>query len=1042
MKISRGLLMGMALLLLPLAALGQVIPISDVNADDQDGFPILNGQVVTVRGVVTVWSRALSDSTNDFYIEDATGGLNIIQPNRISPAVAQGDSVRVTGAVAVNYGNRTYVNVDAEIVPGSRIVVLNRGNPIPDPVVVTPRMLATSEGEVFEGIYAVVRRVTLPYPSQWPSGSCSPNDYKATYIADSDTMCRLWFDTDTDFCGSPAPLDTFDVYGVVIPRPKTVSSWRGHGILPPARSYILSRGPGSGFAQSSVDRVFANRTVDIGFTITGEADVLTRIAVSVPEGFVFSGDTADVTVSGPGMAGASVVADSTTSGLVTVSGCAVAHEISGTVTLHDVRAPGTAGSYPFDVATAPADRVLVAIADSPEIAVDLLAEPGTILINEIYAHTNDAIDTKDRGEFIELYNPGEDPVDISGWVLTDLNNAGACGGANLWAFPTSPRTIMEPGEYVVVTKDAWTNPPSGTQGFIPVFKDSVDWETLKIFEMVDHGFGDHDWTGNATYPDVPNMSLVSPLDDDNQTSQEIRLLGGFDQNGPLVAGEPAADAVYLYSDQTRTALVDAMEYRNPVFLRHDYCPTEQGLGGPDDAYVPGPPPNAYSLGRGILSTDTNNSSADFTLSAWPTPGAVNRPVDHKPPIVKSISTAGSTFMLVKFSEPLDPEEAVDTSHYSVEGLSLHEAWLSRDGRTVLLQTDGQTPDHLYAVSVSGVTDAAGNTMVPVEQLTMSGFYLVETPIGEIQAWDEMGYSPLWGQNASVVGFTTVPPGVFQPDRTNMYVQDLDGWGLNVYVSDLLPSPPLEGDLVLAQDGLILEYRSVDSANPWAVPPGSSTEISGPAVTVLARGFDVIQPLVLPTGEVGSERNEGVLVKTSGVVTTLQGFAFFIDDGSGSCQIYQNFSDLDFSKYAVGDSVEATGVLLQYDYTQPYFGGYELAPRYSEDIVQLAVHYTADASIETSAKVLDINAGESIDISFNAERSSRVTIRIFDLKGRSIATLYDGLCLGSTRATWDGRDDAGRKVPVGVYICHIQARPRGGETVKDAAVPIVVGSKLD
>ena len=45
-------------------------------------------------------------------------------------------------------------------------------------------------------------------------------------------------------------------------------------------------------------------------------------------------------------------------------------------------------------------------------------------------------------------------------------------------------------------------------------------------------------------------------------------------------------------------------------------------------------------------------------------------------------------------------------------------------------------------------------------------------------------------------------------------------------------------------------------------------------------------------------------------------------------------------------------------------------------------------------------------------------------------------------TWDGTDDEGDKVPVGVYICHVQSRSHTGGDAGDAAVPIVVGRELD
>ena len=1039
MNVARVLLMGIMLAALPLAAHGEIIPISDVNADDPpddiDGIPVLLGSVVTVKGVVTVGTGVLAE-TNDLYIQDATGGVNVIQESGASPVVAQGDSVLVTGKVALWYGNRTYIQVDTVIVPGSRIEILSSGNALPDPVVVTPRELAAA-GEVHEGIYAVVRRVGLPDPTEWPSSPCTED--AATCIADADTTCRIWFDADSDLCASPAPLDTFDVWGIVIPRPRTVSSWKGHGMLPPARSYVRSRGSGSGSVEVAPERVFADQVVELTFTMFGEADTLNRVSIGIPDGWEFSGDAGDVILSGDAFAEAYVDAGNTTPEVVMVAAGELAYGVSGTVTIGDLETPYAAGAFAFEVATGVGDHDPVPVQASPEVEVGFLADPGTVVINEVYAHSNEEVDTKDRAEFVELYNPGRISVDISGWILTDLDESGVCGGSNLWEFPTDPPTVMAPGGYLVVTKDAWMRPQ--TRGFLPVFADSVDLETLQIFELVDENYSDSDWMGDATWPDVPNMARVSPDDDNMATSQEIRLLGGYDGNGPLVVGTPACDAVYLYSDRTLTGLVDAMEYRDPVFLAQDFCPDEFGLGGADDAYVPGAPPNHYSLGRDALSTDTDVTRDDFVLCSWPTPGAVNVPSDHKAPKIENIQAVGSEFMLVEFNEPVDPDEATEPSHYEIDNeLATHGAWLSRDGRSVLLWTGSQVPDTPYVVGTTGVTDLSGNTMEP-DSRSVLGYFDVITPISSIQEYDENGYSPLWGQEATVIGLTTVPPGIFQPDRTSMYVQDLGGWGLNIYSSDLMTYPALEGDLVKAS-GLVVEYRSIDSDDPWSTPAGSTTEISNSVISVVARGFDIIEPTVLPTGDVGDESLEGTLVRSSGVVVSVEGFSFYIDDGTGACQVYQNFSDLDFAEYAVGDSVRVTGVVLQYDYTEPYFGGYELAPRYDTDLVTLSAHYSDNASVTTSTRVLNIAADEVIEISFNATRASHIAVRIFDLKGRAITTLYDGPCLGPLRSAWDGRDENGRKVPPGVYVCHVQARERSGSKVTDAAVPIVVGTKLD
>ena len=1009
------LLLG-ALALLASPALAQVIPISEVNADDAEGFPVLWTQMATVRGVVTVPTGLLADA-NDVYIQDATGGLNVVQELTASPWVAAGDSVVVTGRVSVANGKRTFLYVSPSGAPGSRIRIVSSGNPVPAPVELTAAEVM-ADGETYEGTYAVVRGVTLPYPSQWPSSVQTAD--KGTNIADGSGTCWIWFDVDSDVNGSPRPAAAFDVYGVLVPDIRAAGQ-PGYGIMPPSRADVCALGSGAGFCEVSPARVYTSIPVDLVLSLAGEGETLTRVSVSLPAGWTFSGEPEGVSLDGDGFVSATVVADSTNAGLVTVSHAALSHAAQGTITLAGALPPATAGTGAFVVKTAAAGGTLTAIQRQPSVGVGALEDAGAILINEIYAH---GADSQDRSEFIELYNPSDESMSLSGWVLTDIDNSGTCGGVDLWEFPAS--AVIAAHDYVVVAKDARR---SSSQGFQPVFGFYPDFE---LFDST-HGDVDNASTQNLTLASAPNGNPGLP--------QEIRLLGGPDGTGAVVANTPSYEAVFLYSDRTLASLVDAVEYRDPVYWSADACAEARGLGGGDDAWTPGPPPQGYSLGRDRASTDTDVSAADLILSSHPTPGAMNDPVDTLAPQAAAVVGVADRFATVTFTEPVDAEDATDLSSYTASGgVTLLDAWLSRDGRTVLLRTDAQVPDQQYGLTVSGVRDLAGNAMGDTVHVFL-GFSDPVTPIADVQAWDENGFSPMWGDEATVVGFTTVPPGVFQPTRTNMYIEDLDHYGINLYSSSLMGNPALFGDLVKAS-GMVMEYRSIDYDNPFSTPPGATTEIANAEIVVLARGFDVIQPAVLTCSEVNSERNEGRYVETSGIVTSVEGFSFDLSDPTGVVQAYQNFSSIDFSRFAVGDSVRVVGVVLQYDRTTPYLGGYELAPRYDSDMVLCQTHYAEKAIISATARVLDTDAGESVEISVNAPRASTIEVRVFDLKGREIRTLVSRMAVGAMRLAWDGRDDEGNLVPPGAYICQIQAKERAGGEVSQAAVPVVVGMKLD
>jgi hypothetical protein len=59
---------------------------------------------------------------------------------------------------------------------------------------------------------------------------------------------------------------------------------------------------------------------------------------------------------------------------------------------------------------------------------------------------------------------------------------------------------------------------------------------------------------------------------------------------------------------------------------------------------------------------------------------------------------------------------------------------------------------------------------------------------------------------------------------------------------------------------------------------------------------------------------------------------------------------------------------------------------------------------------------STKIPFTVETAGRVVVRVFDVRGAQVATIFDGV-LGEGRHTleWSGRDDAGRPVASGLYL---------------------------
>ncbi len=84
------------------------------------------------------------------------------------------------------------------------------------------------------------------------------------------------------------------------------------------------------------------------------------------------------------------------------------------------------------------------------------------------------------------------------------------------------------------------------------------------------------------------------------------------------------------------------------------------------------------------------------------------------------------------------------------------------------------------------------------------------------------------------------------------------------------------------------------------------------------------------------------------------------------------------------------------------------------------------------------------IKYNVPDSSRITLRIFDVRGRLVRVLIDQEVDsdGEGSVTWDGTDDFGDTiVPIGIYICHIEALNENTGKVTKETDTIVVGRKL-
>lgn len=172
-------------------------PISAVTPNDANGVPTRDGDTVYVGGTVFTIDY---DGNNgySFYIQDGTDGVNIFNfadlPNYTMPAI--GDSIEVFGRV-------DFFNGLTEIFADS-INLVSTGNSVGMPMVVT------TLDETTESSFIRINNVTVANPSQWSTSGGSFN----VDLTDGTNTYTMRVDSDCEIAGTPMPTGTFDIIGV------------------------------------------------------------------------------------------------------------------------------------------------------------------------------------------------------------------------------------------------------------------------------------------------------------------------------------------------------------------------------------------------------------------------------------------------------------------------------------------------------------------------------------------------------------------------------------------------------------------------------------------------------------------------------------------------------------------------------------------------------------------------------------------------------------------------------------------------------------
>ena len=211
---------------------GAPIPISDTKINDANGVSLRMGELVTVRGIITVGSEFGSPS----YIQDNSGGMSIYGVD-LTNAVKVGDEIVVSGNITQFSGlNQIEKPILHEIVSSNNSL---------DLLTATPTQLA-NDGvggvEIYEGMLVRVNGVTVTETAGSPVANWEYKNYKLTGSSATDII-DVRIDNNTTIIGTPAPAGVFDIIGV-LSQYKTDSPYiGGYQIMPRFPSDIISKGP-------------------------------------------------------------------------------------------------------------------------------------------------------------------------------------------------------------------------------------------------------------------------------------------------------------------------------------------------------------------------------------------------------------------------------------------------------------------------------------------------------------------------------------------------------------------------------------------------------------------------------------------------------------------------------------------------------------------------------------------------------------------------------------------------------------------------------
>ena len=612
--------------------------------------------------------------------------------------------------------------------------------------------------------------------------------------------------------------------------------------------------------------------------------------------------------------------------------------------------------------------------------------------------------TPSDGEYVEISNPTESAVDLTNYYLTDGTDISSSKlyynlpvEDNYWSGSSTDFICRFPNGYTLAPGAAIKISLRDNSAYESVYGQtpdiSLDDDMLSVSE-------DSDTKGNPGAPKLHNSSETLILfywDGSSDIVKDVDYLIWGDNS--FAIDKSGVDG-YLSDTPTSSQSLMPVHATNEKLVRLD----KSSEGGETQAN-----------GNGITGHDeTSEPLAD----TWTTASLTS----SKPEISNLSLSPSNPFTddILKFEVDVVDDDGISSVilryEFQQEITSLSMSLSDNSSSLYTAQVDplGSTGSLIYSViaeDINGLKDSTSRIAVdinePIAELTIASL------LDDLDSYV--------GQIVEIDGVVTIPAGKLRTNFTEAFLQDESGKGIILYNSQL--------DTSFTRGDSVLVVAEVDDFD-------GKPELIYSSITVLKENASIpVEEITV--SEFNSLKYNYTFVKIWGKVIsrsdpfgTNTGANISIQDASGevttmriwnSTNILFNTSnqlinlELD-SLLQVGQIIEVSGIGGEYS------GASQIQPAYATDIVEKLEGQTGNfsASLSVSPYPFVPQLGEVIKYSYSFPSDARIKLRVFDMAGRLITTLYDeyrGLSFYK-EATWNGRDYLNRLVPSGTYIIHL------------------------